>query len=142
MSQLEEGSKVSLDFGKLSDIALGNMKVIPAVIQQFDSLEVLMLGYVNEEALRLIQVSGELVLWSTSRNELWRKGTGSGDKVLVHEVRVNCEQNSLLLLVEKTRNGICHTRDSDHATRPNCYYRVMLNDKELGPADRATSALP
>ena len=133
MLQLEEGTSLSLDFGKLGDVARRDMKVVPAVIQQFDTREVLMLGYVNEEALRLIQSSGELVLWSTSRDELWHKGAGSGDKVLVREVRVNCEQNSLLLLVEKTRSGICHTRDSSHATRPTCYYRVMLNDRELGP---------
>ena len=132
MSELEEGRRLSLDFGKLGDVARHDMKVVPAVVQQFDSREVLMLGYVNEDALRLIQSSGELVLWSTSRNELWYKGAGSGDRVLVREVRVNCEQNSLLLLVEKTRTGICHTRDSSHATRPTCYYRVMLNDSCLG----------
>ena len=123
--ELERDLTLRLDYEKLMNLAAGAMKVLPAVIQQYDTLEVLMVGYVNDEALRLTRETGELVLWSTSRNELWRKGKTSGDTVLVKEIRVNCEQNSLLLLVEKTRNGICHSRTSDGATRPGCYYRVL-----------------
>jgi phosphoribosyl-AMP cyclohydrolase len=130
---LEEGTVLQLDFGKLALIASHGMKVVPAVIQQHDTLEVLMVGYVNDEALKLMQATGQLVLWSTSRNELWRKGATSGDTVSVREIRVNCEQNSLLLLVEKTRNGICHTRTEDGVTRPGCYYRVLTGSSALAP---------
>ena len=122
-----------LDFAKLVEIAQQGMKVLPAVIQQHDTLEVLMVGYVNDEALSIMLKTNQLVLWSTSRNELWHKGLTSGDTASIREIRVNCEQNSLLILVAKAGHGICHTRTTDGSTRPSCYYRALTSSDGLAP---------
>lgn len=65
------------------------------------------------------------MLWSTSRNELWRKGETSGDVLDLVEVRVNCEQNALLYIVQPRKGGVCHTRDASGKTRESCYYRRL-----------------
>lgn len=65
------------------------------------------------------------VLWSTSRNELWRKGGTSGDVLELAEIRVNCEQNSLLYLVRRTTGGACHTLLPSGSSRPGCFYRTI-----------------
>ena len=76
-----------------------------------------------------------LVLWSTSRNELWEKGKTSGQTFDLIEVRVNCEQNSLLYKVRPRAGGICHTKNREGAPR-NCYYRVVnLETGELENTD-------
>jgi phosphoribosyl-AMP cyclohydrolase len=109
VNELEEGTGLNLDFGKLASVAAGGSHVVPAVLQDADSGEVLFIGYVNEEALHTSLRENIAVLWSTSRNELWRKGATSGDVLELAEIRVNCEQNSLLYLVRRTTGGACHT---------------------------------
>ena len=70
----------------------------------------------------------KLVLWSSSRNELWIKGATSGETFELIEAYVNCEQNSLLFIVRPERGGICHTKNSNGEPR-NCYYRrIDIND--------------
>ena len=73
----------------------------------------------------------EAVLWSTSRDELWHKGATSGDVLELVEVRVNCEQNSLLYRVRPRTGGACHTRDAEGRARPSCYYRRLDGEDEL-----------
>ncbi|MEE2703217.1 MAG: phosphoribosyl-AMP cyclohydrolase [Myxococcota bacterium] len=131
MSMLEEGSDLTLDFGKLRSVAESDHDVIPVVIQDADSERVLFVGYANQQALSETLLRREAVLWSTSRNELWHKGATSGDVLKLEEVRVNCEQNSLLYRVRPARGGACHTRDSDGNTRPGCYYRRLANREAL-----------
>jgi phosphoribosyl-AMP cyclohydrolase len=70
-------------------------------------------------------------LWSTSRNELWHKGATSGDTLDLVEVRVNCEQNSLLYRVRPSTGGACHTKDADGKARPACYYRRVSGPDSL-----------
>ena len=106
--------------------------MIPVVLQDADSNRVLFIGYANEEALHETLRRREAVLWSTSRNELWHKGATSGDVLHLEEVRVNCEQNSLLYRVRTSRGGVCHTKDADGATRPTCYYRRIDEAGALG----------
>ena len=130
-TQLEEGRRVDLDFTKLDSIAATGQHVIPVVLQHADSGEVLFIGYANELALRTTLEERIAVLWSTSRNELWRKGATSGDVLELVDVRVNCEQNSVLYRVRPTRGGVCHTKASDGTTRPTCYYRSIATDGEL-----------
>ena len=121
--QLEEGSKLQLDFGKLAKVAQTGVPVLPVVVQDAETLEVLILAYANEQALRYSLEHGVAAFWSTSRNELWVKGATSGDTLELVEVRVNCEQNSLLYLVRPLGKGACHTVDADGQTRASCYYR-------------------
>ena len=123
MNVLEEGTKLTLDFHKLQKVAETKQAVVPVVLQHVDTKEVLFIGYANELALQETQKTRRVVLWSTSRNELWRKGETSGDVLDLIEIRVNCEQNSLLYLVRPRRGGVCHTKDAAGQTRISCYYR-------------------
>lgn len=135
MNALEEGTKVQFDFDKLTKVGQKDLQVVPVVLQDADSLTVLFVGYANEFAVRETLKSGQAVLWSTSRNELWRKGASSGDVLELVDIRVNCEQNSLLYRVRPQGEGACHTKDSDGRARNNCYYRRLveadLNDLEF-----------
>lgn len=123
MNQLEEGTTLTLDFDKLRQIAEREQHVVPVVLQHADTGAVLFLAYANREALSETLRTRRAVLWSVSRNELWRKGETSGDVLDLVEVRVNCEQNSLLYQVRPRAAGACHTRDAAGRTRAGCYYR-------------------
>lgn len=123
MNQLEEGTHLTLDFKKLRKVARTEQDVIPVVLQHAENGDVLFIGYANELALAETFKTKQAVLWSTSRNELWHKGATSGDVLDVVEVRVNCEQNSVLYRVVPRRGGVCHTKDVDGNARPTCYYR-------------------
>ena len=109
MKELEEGQRLQLDFKKLASVAATESDVVPVVVQDADSKEVLIVAYVNELALSKAFEERKAVFWSTSRNELWIKGLTSGDYLELVEVRVNCEQNSLLYLVRPAGQGSCHT---------------------------------
>ena len=128
MNEIEEGAALRIDFAKLRKVGAAGYDVIPVVLQDADTGEVLWIAYANEEALRETLRTGRAVLFSTSRGELWRKGETSGDVLELVDVRVNCEQNSLLYLVLPTRSGSCHTKDASGQTRPGCYYRRVLGD--------------
>lgn len=123
--ELEEGLELTLDFLKLRKLATD---VVPVVLQDIDSREVLFVGYANSEALQATLAEGIAVLWSTSRDELWRKGATSGDFLDVVDVMVNCEQNSLLYRVRLLGAGACHTRDPDGTPRRTCYYRRVVGE--------------
>ncbi len=124
MKELEEGSELRLDFDKLAKAARCG-GVLPVAIQHADTNEVILVAYTNEQAFRLTLAERRLVLWSTSRNELWEKGKTSGETFDLVEARVNCEQNSLLYRVRPRRGGICHTKNAAGEPR-NCYYRRIV----------------
>jgi phosphoribosyl-AMP cyclohydrolase len=129
--ELEEGLTLRLDFKKLRKIASGQEDVIPAIAQDAQTGEVLILGYVNELALKTAIKEKKATFWSTSRNELWIKGLTSGDFLELLEVRVNCEQNSILYKVRPAGKGACHTKDAQGKTRSGCYYRRLKSDGGL-----------
>ena len=126
---LEEGVEICLDFEKLQRIAQTESFVIPVVVQDVLTKEVLLIAYANEQALRHTLKTRNATFWSTSRNELWEKGLTSGDYLELVEVRVNCEQNSLLYLVKRIGKGACHTKEENGETRFGCYYRRVLDDR-------------
>jgi phosphoribosyl-AMP cyclohydrolase len=128
---LEEGTALTLDWDKLGKIGVRNQRVVPVVLQHADTGEVLYLAYANELALRETLAKRQAVLWSTSRDELWHKGAGSGDWLDLVEVRVNCEQNSLLYRVRPRTGGVCHTKDPDGKARQRCYYRRLTSERDL-----------
>jgi phosphoribosyl-AMP cyclohydrolase len=130
-AELEEGLRQQLDFGKLEKIGGSGHQVVPAVVQDVDSGEVLLVGYANAEALKATLDRGRAVFWSTSRDELWEKGATSGDALSLVEVRVNCEQNSLLYRVRITGQGSCHTKGEDGRYRRSCYYRTLTSFDDL-----------
>jgi len=121
-AEREEGTQLDLDFGKIGKIADNCRAVIPVAVQHADTGEVILVAYTNEQAFRASMQRRTLVLWSTSRNELWEKGKTSGETFELVEAFVNCEQNSLVYRVRPRRGNICHTKN--RAGRPrNCYYR-------------------
>jgi phosphoribosyl-AMP cyclohydrolase len=121
--ELEEGSELYLDFDKLAKVAQIGVPVLPVVVQDARTLEVLIVAYANQEAFEYTLEHGVAAFWSTSRNELWVNGATSGDSLRLVEVRVNCEQNSLVYLIEPLGKGACHTTDAAGNTRVSCYYR-------------------
>jgi phosphoribosyl-AMP cyclohydrolase len=129
MKALEEGSDLQLDFSKLQKVAQTGLPVLPVVVQDADSLDVLVVAYANQEALTHTLKTGIATFWSTSRNELWVKGATSGDTLQIVDIRVNCEQNSLLYLVRMQGGGVCHTKDAEGHTRQTCYYRSLKAGK-------------
>ena len=134
-SELEEGTALTLDWSKLEQVAaVGG--VVPCAVQNADTGEVILVAYVNQQALQVAIETRTAVFWSTSRNELWEKGKTSGETFELIEVRVNCEQNSLLYRVRPVRGGICHTKNAAGEPR-NCYYRALdFGTWELANTDR------
>jgi phosphoribosyl-AMP cyclohydrolase len=124
MNEIEEGTELRIDFRKLAKAAAACPDIVPVAVQNADSGEVILVAYANERALRAALDTRRAVFWSTSRNELWEKGKTSGETFDLVEVRVNCEQNSLLYRVRPRRGGICHTKNRDGEPR-NCYYRRL-----------------
>ena len=106
------------------NVRYGADGLAPVVVQDAVSGDVLMLAYMNDDALRLTHETGRAHYWSRGRNALWRKGETSGHEQLVEEIRVNCEQNSLLLLVRQV-GAVCH-----HGY-PTCFYRRTAPDGSL-----------
>jgi phosphoribosyl-AMP cyclohydrolase len=92
--------------------------LIPAVVQDASTHEVLMLAYMNAEALARTLEGGEAVFWSRSRGELWHKGATSGNVQRVREVRVDCDGDTLLLLVDPA-GAACHTGER------TCFFRSI-----------------
>ena len=127
MSLIEETDELMLDFEKIAKIDPVN-KVIPVAVQNLDTKEVILIAYINEEALRESILQRKVILWSTSRNKLWFKGAESGNTFTLHHIFVNCEQNSLVFQATPDKGGICHT--SHNGVPNNCYYREL--DMETG----------
>jgi phosphoribosyl-AMP cyclohydrolase len=89
------------------DFQKGN-GLVPAIIQDERSGDVLMLGFMNAESLKETQRSREVVFFSRSRNRLWKKGESSGHVLRVREIRVDCDADALLVRVEAVGPGVCH----------------------------------
>lgn len=128
---LENGNELSLDFKKLAKVASCGEDLLPAVAQDADTGEVLIVGYANELAFNTSLKEGMATFWSSSRNELWIKGKTSGDYLEIVEVRVNCEQNSVLYLVRPKGQGACHVKDENGIARKGCYYRAISKEGTL-----------
>jgi len=113
----EYTNEIMLDFG-----ADGN-QLIPVVTQDYHTREVLLLSFCNKEAFEETRRSGYATYYSRSRNELWKKGLTSGNMLRVEEIRINCEQNSLLFLVTPLGSGVCHAVKENGMAYSTCYYR-------------------
>jgi phosphoribosyl-AMP cyclohydrolase len=98
--------------------------LVPAVIQDADTDAVLMVGFMNADALRLTRETGRTHFWSRSRGTLWRKGETSGHEQIVREIYVNCEENTLLITVNQI-GAVCHDG------YPTCFYRRLDEDDNL-----------
>ena len=115
---IEEGSDLTIDFAKRGGL-------VPCVVQDASSGQILMLAYVNQAALDTTLTKGMATFWSTSRDELWTKGETSGDFLKMLEVLVDCDQDALVYRVVPQGAGACHTRDAAGKTRQSCFYRRL-----------------
>jgi phosphoribosyl-ATP pyrophosphohydrolase/phosphoribosyl-AMP cyclohydrolase len=100
----------------LNEIKYDANGLVSAIVQDANTNEVLMLAYMNAESLRLTVETGETWFWSRSRSELWHKGATSGNVQRVVEVRVDCDADTLLVLVDPA-GAACHTGER------SCFYR-------------------
>jgi phosphoribosyl-ATP pyrophosphohydrolase/phosphoribosyl-AMP cyclohydrolase len=105
----------------MKNITFDEKGLIPAIIQDANTGEVLMLGYMNEESLRRTMETKEVWFYSRSRQELWHKGETSGNIIKLKNIKYNCENNSLL--VSGYPSGpVCHTGNK------TCFYREFTED--------------
>jgi phosphoribosyl-AMP cyclohydrolase len=134
---------MNLDSPTLALLRFDADGLVPAVIQDAASGEVLMVGFVNAEALRLTRETGRTHFWSRSRGKLWRKGETSGHEQIVEEIFVNCELNALLMTVRQI-GAVCHDG------YPTCFYRrieedgglTVVSERQFDPATVYGSASP
>ncbi len=124
MGMIEETDELMLDFGKIDSIT--DSGVIPVAVQNIHTREVILIAYVNRQALDESIRTRKVVLWSTSRGKLWYKGAESGNTFTLHHIYVNCEQNSLVFEASPDRGNICHT--SYKGVPNNCFYRELDMD--------------
>jgi len=102
-----------MDFSKLDGL-------IPAVIQDAESAEVLMVGFMNEEALAITKQTGYATFFSRTRNKLWTKGETSGNRLEVIELLTDCDDDTVLVKVKRLGDGnVCHTGQR------TCFYRQL-----------------
>lgn len=113
-----------LDFAKLDGL-------ITTVIQDHATGRVLMVGFMNDESLRLTIESGKAVFYSRSRKKLWRKGESSGHVLNVKDIQTDCDTDALLIKVEAVGPGVCH------AGYESCFYRT-LTDGEWVETEKQT----
>ena len=109
-----------MDYSKLSGL-------IPAVVQDDQSGEVLMVGFMNDEALERTKATGFATFFSRTRNTLWMKGETSGNRLQVTEMLVDCDEDTVLLKVKRLGDGnVCHTGER------SCFYRRLATDEGHG----------
>lgn len=106
----------------IGTVAFDQAGLVPAIAQRHDTGEVLMLAYMNAASLRETLSTGQVCYWSRSRQQLWRKGETSGHVQRLIELRLDCDGDTLLLLVEQ-KGPACHTN------RPNCFFRALKDGR-------------
>jgi phosphoribosyl-AMP cyclohydrolase len=121
------GSKQELEEGVAFTPKFGADGLIPALAMDATTREPLMLAYMNAESLRRTLEIGEAVYWSRSRSEFWHKGASSGHVQRIVEIRTDCDQDALILMVEQVGAGACHTG------RSSCFYRkIAVTEAQTG----------
>lgn len=109
----------------LADLRFDEDGLIPAVVQDATTRQVLMVAYMNAEALRLTRATGEAHFWSRSRRALWHKGETSGNVQRIREIRYDCDGDTLLILVDPA-GPACHTGEV------SCFYRTLPGGQDGG----------
>ncbi|MGB4592164.1 MAG: phosphoribosyl-AMP cyclohydrolase [Coriobacteriia bacterium] len=102
----------------VSELTFNDQGLIPVIVQQYDTLEVLMMAWMNAEAVERTLQSGRAWYWSRSRQAYWMKGESSGHVQDVKELRYDCDADALLMLVDQT-GPACHTNER------SCFYRTL-----------------
>ncbi len=119
-------SRLAYDCLVLEQVKFDERGLVPVIAQDHASGEVLTLAYASEESLRLTVETGELHFYSRSREEIWRKGETSGNVLKLRQLRVDCDGDAIVALVEPT-GPACHTGER------SCFYRELESDGEPAP---------
>ena len=106
----------------LDEIKWTDDGLVPVIAQELDTGKVLMLAWMNRESLQLTVEKNEAVYWSRSRGRLWHKGEESGHVQKVHDIRIDCDNDVVLITVEQHGGIACHTG------RHNCFYKRYENE--------------
>lgn len=109
--------------GWLDEVRWTEDGLVPAIAQEAGTRQILMVAWMNREALELTAAEGYAVYWSRSRRKLWRKGEESGHRQKVHEIRLDCDEDVILLTVEQIGGIACHTG------RHHCFFRVLRDGR-------------
>ncbi|MEO7429246.1 MAG: phosphoribosyl-AMP cyclohydrolase [Acidimicrobiales bacterium] len=104
---------------QLALVTYDSAGLVPAIVQEEGSGDVLMMAWMNAETLRMTLEQGRTVFWSRSRKEVWRKGDTSGDRQFVRQAFYDCDGDTLLFIVEQEGKGACHTGER------SCFYRAF-----------------
>lgn len=108
---------------KLDELAFSKQQgLLPVIVTDVETKEVLMLAYMNEESLKKTLASGQMWYWSRSRQELWHKGATSGHFQYLQEMKVDCDADTLLAVVKQI-GAACHT--GEHS----CFYRTLVEER-------------
>jgi len=99
--------------------------LVPVIAQEHDSGDVVMFAWMNKEALQISAETMQAVYWSRSRNRLWRKGEESGHVQKIHEIRLDCDEDVILLKIEQVGGIACHTG------RHSCFFKKLNQDEWL-----------
>jgi phosphoribosyl-AMP cyclohydrolase len=99
--------------------------LVPVIAQEHDTGDVVMFAWMNREALQISAETSQAVYWSRSRNRLWRKGEESGHVQKIHEIRVDCDEDVILLKIEQVGGIACHTG------RHSCFFKKLDNGNWL-----------
>ncbi|MGA8383621.1 MAG: phosphoribosyl-AMP cyclohydrolase [Stellaceae bacterium] len=122
---MNDGRRVPVQDGierALAQISFDRDGLVPAIAQQHDTGEILMVAWMNRDAVRATLTEGRACYWSRSRAKLWRKGESSGQVQLLREMRLDCDGDTVLLLVDQP--GVaCHTG------RRSCFFRAWRDDR-------------
>ena len=123
------GIRIDATPEQLEQVAFNHDGLVPAIAQDIDNREVLMMAWMNADSLARTFDEGRMVYWSRSRHELWRKGDTSGDRQFVRAAYYDCDGDTLLFLVEQEGAGACHTGAR------TCFYRSFGSDLGSAGAD-------
>ncbi|MEO6652306.1 MAG: phosphoribosyl-AMP cyclohydrolase [Ilumatobacteraceae bacterium] len=116
------GVRIDVTSEQITSLTYNLDGLIPAIAQDHETREILMMAWMNAESLRMTFDQGRMVYWSRSRQELWRKGDTSGDRQFVREAYIDCDSDTLLFVVEQEGAGACHTGAR------TCFFRSFGDD--------------
>ena len=119
---------IAVTDNELSSVVYDAKGLVAAVVQEAGTNEVLMVGWMNSEALRRTFETGRMWFWSRSRQEFWCKGETSGDRQWVRSASYDCDGDALLFVVEQEGRGACHTGER------TCFFREFGSGATPGPA--------
>ena len=119
MAPMPVATPIAVTDVQLALVKFDDAGLVPAIVQEHGSGEVLMMAWMNAETLRMSLAEGRMVYWSRSRQEVWRKGDTSGDGQYVREAYYDCDADVLLFKVVQEGNGACHTGAR------TCFYRAF-----------------